>query len=180
MFCVRVHGRGGQGGKVSARVLGRAGFLEGLFVQDFPVFGAERRGAPVSDFVRVSEQPILERGYVEEPDAVLVLDETLLGLVDVRAGLKGDGFVLVNSSNKLDGERTFVVDATLAALEAFGKPIPNIALLGAFAKLQKKITLEKIIEATKRELGDKGISSEVIEKNVEAARKCFEAMETQK
>lgn len=159
---------------MSARVVGRAGFLEGFFVQDFPVYGAERRGAPISDYVRVSEETILERGYIEEPDVVLVLDETLMDAMRVRDGLKESGFALINSSKKWEGERTFSVDATGVALEVLGKPIPNIALLGAFAKLQKTITLEKIIEAAVIELGEQGIRNEVIEKNIVAAKKCFE------
>ncbi len=174
MFSVRIHGRGGQGGRMSARVIGRAGFLEGLLVQDFPVYGAERRGAPISDYVRISGEQILERGYIEEPDAVLVLDETIMHSVHVRDGLKENGFVLVNSSNKFDEPHAFSVDATLVALEVLGKPVSNIALLGAFARLQKTVSLEKIIEAARIEMAEHGIRPETIEKNIVAAKKCYD------
>lgn len=77
MIKVRFHGRGGQGMKTSSRILGTAAFLSGLYAQDFPIYGAERRGAPVVAFTVVSEEPILERGYIFDPDILLISDETL-------------------------------------------------------------------------------------------------------
>ena len=78
MIEVRFHGRGGQGAKIASRILGRSGLLAGLYAQDFALFGAERRGAPVVSFTRVSETPIDQRGYIEEPDLVVVMDGSLL------------------------------------------------------------------------------------------------------
>ena len=159
---------------MSSRVIGRAAFLSGKHVQDFPIYGAERRGAPVSDYVRVDDERILERGYIEEPDAVIVLDDTLLELIDVKSGLKETGFCLFNSQKSFEGQRTFSIDATETVLEETGKPIANIALLGAFAKLQEVFSLEMVLEAAKLELREHGVSDEVIEANLKAAVKCFE------
>ena len=78
MLRVSFHGRGGQGAKVASRVLGTAAFIEGYYAQDFPLYGAERRGAPIASFTRISREPVLERGIIAEPDIVIVMDETLL------------------------------------------------------------------------------------------------------
>ncbi len=78
MIEIRFHGRGGQGAKVASRILGRAGFLSGLQTQDFALFGAERRGAPVVSFTRLSHEPIDQRGYIEQPNLVVVMDDALL------------------------------------------------------------------------------------------------------
>src|SRR5512146_1897113 len=78
MIQVRFHGRGGQGAKIASRVLGRSGFLSGLQVQGFALFGAERRGAPVVSFTRLGNEPIDQRGYIDEPNLVVVIDDSLL------------------------------------------------------------------------------------------------------
>jgi 2-oxoacid:acceptor oxidoreductase, gamma subunit, pyruvate/2-ketoisovalerate family len=100
MLSLRFHGRGGQGAKVASRILGTAAFLEGFYVQDFPLYGAERRGAPITAFVYISEDPIMERGVISDPDMVVVMDETLLQ--DTRArplyGLRKNGVILINTS----------------------------------------------------------------------------------
>ena len=88
MYKIRIHGRGGQGAKLAAKIIGSAAFLEGYEVQDFSLYGAERRGSPVTAFVRVDNEKIFERGYIQDPDCVIMLDETLLGIVDVTEGLK--------------------------------------------------------------------------------------------
>lgn len=100
MLSLRFHGRGGQGAKVASRILGTAAFLEGFYVQDFPLYGAERRGAPITAFAHISEDPIMERGVISDPDMVVVMDETLLQ--DTRAkplsGLRKNGVILINAS----------------------------------------------------------------------------------
>ena len=102
MYKVRIHSRGGQGGRASAHMLGMAAFLDGKYVQDFALYGAERRGAPLTAFCRIDDKPVLERGYIHEPDCVLVFDESLLGMKEVHVfdGLNPKGLVIVNTKKK--------------------------------------------------------------------------------
>ena len=119
---IRIHGRGGQGGVTAAQLIAEAAFREGKHVVAFPFFGAERRGAPVKAFARISDEPIYVRSQVYEPDVVLVLDPSLLGLVDVTEGLKEDGIVVLNSPKRpqeidIGPYRVATVDATGIAIE---------------------------------------------------------------
>jgi len=152
---IRIHGRGGQGGVTAAELLARAAFREGKWVQSFPFFGAERRGAPVKAFARLSDKPILVRSQIYNPDYVIVLDSGLLDLVDVTEGMKEDGIVIVNTQKKpeelnLKQHRVATVDATGIALElqlvVAGLPVLNTIMLGAFAKATGEIKLESVVE----------------------------------
>src|SRR3989304_4981576 len=122
MIEVRFHGRGGQGAQVASKVIAAAFFQEGFYVQSFPAFGVERRGAPVMAFLRVDRQPIHLRVNIYEPDHIVVLDPTLIGAIDVTAGLKQNGWVLINSHqppgtfSDLKGFRMATVDATSIAI----------------------------------------------------------------
>ena len=102
MFQVRIHGRGGQGIVTAAEMLSLAAFDEGRHAQAFPSFGSERNGAPVVSFCRIDDRPIRLREPVVEPDALLIQDPTLLHQVDVFAGLKADGYVLINTAHSFD------------------------------------------------------------------------------
>ena len=147
MFQVRIHGRGGQGVVTAAELLAIAAFEQGRHAQAFPSFGSERTGAPVVAFCRLDTRPIRLREPVGQPDAVIIQDPTLLHMVDVFAGLPRNGYILVNTSRDLEalGLADFVrerqpgriatVPATELALKHIGRPVPNAALLGAFAAL---------------------------------------------
>ena len=100
MYEVRFHGRGGQGAVTAARLLADAAFREGKDVQSFPIFGVERRGAPVAAFTRMDDKPIDIKTQIYEPDTVIVLDPTLVGVIDVAQGIKATGKILVNSTKK--------------------------------------------------------------------------------
>ena len=159
MFQVRIHGRGGQGVVTAAELLSIAAFREGRHAQAFPSFGSERTGAPVVAFCRISARAIRLREPVGEPDAIIIQDPTLLHMVDVFAGLAPDGYVLVNTSRDLDAlgladfvrdrrrERVAAVAATELAMKHIGRPVPNAALLGAFAALTGEVTLESVAAA---------------------------------
>jgi len=153
---VRIHGRGGQGAVTAAELLAVAAFQEGFWVQAFPAFGAERTGAPVAAFVRISRERIKLRSQVYTPDAVLVLDDTLLYAVDVLSGLKPEGVVIVNTSANpedlpLAGDALLYTVPASEIAEAFlGKPIPNTPILGAYAAITGKVKLESILEAVRR------------------------------
>ncbi len=176
MFETRIHGRGGQGVVTSAELLSVAAFREGHEAQAFPSFGSERTGAPVISFCRIDNRVIRTREPISEPDAVIIVDPTLLHHVEVFGGLKRDGYVLINSSHSVEEmrlgdlcasfrpERMSTVAATELAREHLGRPLPNAALLGAFAALTGIVTVESVVAAIReRFAGDLG------EGNVRAA-----------
>jgi 2-oxoacid:acceptor oxidoreductase gamma subunit (pyruvate/2-ketoisovalerate family) len=177
---IRIHGRGGQGGVTAAELLAKAAFKEGKWVQAFPFFGAERRGAPVKAFTRISDKPILIRSQIYNPDYVIVLDHTLLDVVDVTEGMKENGILIINTTKKphqmnLKGLRVATVDATKIALQlkllVAGLPVLNTPILGAFAKATEEVKLESVVEAIREEWpGAAG------EKNAKAAMLAYERL----
>jgi pyruvate ferredoxin oxidoreductase gamma subunit len=171
MWEVRFHGRGGQGAVTAASLLAKAAFLEGKFCQAFPFFGAERRGAPVVAFTRVDDKPIRVRTQIYEPDYVVVLDPTIPGVVDVGAGLKEGGTVVVNATEAPKGVpgKVMNVDATSIATEILGRPITNTTMLGAFAGATGLVSLDSITKAIQEKFG-----GEIGEKNAAAARAAYE------
>ena len=147
MYQVRIHGRGGQGVVTAAELLSVAAFLEGRHAQAFPSFGSERTGAPVVAFCRIDDRPIRLREPILAPDALIVQDPTLLDQVDVFAGLRPNGLVLLNSSRAHPDDHVTTVPATALAREHLGRPLPNAALLGAFAGLCDLVTLDAVAAA---------------------------------
>jgi len=159
MFQVRIHGRGGQGVVTGAEILSVAAFAEGRHAQAFPSFGSERTGAPVVAFCRIADREIRLREPVLEPDCLIVQDPTLFKVVDVFAGLRGDGYLLVNTNrgfaelhlaetvNRLPKGHAVIVPATELALKHVGRPVPNAALLGAFAALTRLVHIDSVKRA---------------------------------
>lgn len=175
MIQIRLHGRGGQGTVTAAELLASAAFDDGREAQAFPAFGVERRGAPVQAFCRISNASIRTRSQIHEPDIVVVQDTTLLGSVDVTAGLKPGGTLLLNTERNpeelgLKGDfRVITVPATKIAMEILGRPITNTAIIGAFAAATGAISLEAI------ERNIKGrFRGELGEKNVTCAKRAYE------
>ena len=185
MFEVRFHGRGGQGVVTAAELLSVAAFLDGHEAQAFPSFGSERMGAPVVSFCRISDTPIRVREPVTQPDAVVVLDASLLHQVDLFAGLSPTGYVLINSVRSLqelgieeladrhDADRLVTLPATDLAREHLGRALPNICLLGGFSALTGAVSLPSIERAV-RERFSSSSSSSVAERNVAAARAAYD------
>lgn len=159
MIEIRFHGRGGQGAVVASKVLAAAVFKEGQYVQSFPAFGVERRGAPVTAFTRIDDRAIRIRCQIYEPDHIVVLDPTLLKAVDVTAGLKEGGWIIINSDRDPSAFdlpekfRVATVDANPIAIKYHlgpkSAPIVNTAILGAFAKATGIVSLEAIAEAVR-------------------------------
>lgn len=178
MFQVRIHGRGGQGVVTAAELLSMAAFAEGTWAQAFPSFGSERTGAPVAAFCRFSDRPIRTREPIATPDCVIVQDPTLTGHVDVLAGLRRGGWVLVNSTAPvtLGSEHATVlaVPATQLAMRHIGKPVPNAALLGGFAALTGRISLESVAAAIRETF-----SGRIAEGNVSAAEQAYACVQTE-
>ena len=177
---IRFHGRGGQGAVIGSEVLVHAFFLENKYVQAFPSFGVERRGAPVTAFCRVDDRPIYLRNEIYTPDHVVVLDASLLQTTGVTQGLKKGGTVLVNGKKDPvyyhdiigDTFKVFVVDASTIAVEhqlgSSSNPIVNTAILGAFSKATGLVTIESVEKAVEEYVPLKK------ENNRKAARAAFE------
>ena len=180
MFEVRIHGRGGQGVVTAAELLSLAAFEEGHHVQAFPSFGSERTGAPVVSYCRVSEGEIRTREPILAPDALIIQDATLLFSANVFAGLKPDGYVVINSSKTIDElglsdllegrdpDRIVTVPATDIAREYIGRPLPNVVLLGALAALTGRFNVDSIAHALRRKFPEKLAAA-----NTEAARAAY-------
>ena len=175
---IRFHGRGGQGTVVASILLAKAFFKAGYDVQTFPLFGVERRGAPVEAYLRLDEQKILTRNNVYTPDHVVVQDAKLLQSVDVTQGLKPEGWILLNivsppkAQEAFKGFRLACVDATQIAVDCdLGtrtQPIINTAMIGAFARMMDMPPLETISEAIQVEIASKA------DQNIRALKTAYE------
>lgn len=178
MLQIRWHGRGGQGVVTAARIFGRAAAIYGgKYAQSFPYFGTERRGAPVTAFTRLSEQPIRDRSQVYEPDCVVVLDETLVESVNVLQGLRPDGIFILNGSwghhnglkFKLPESTAFYqIEVTSLAQEILGVPIVNTAMVGVLAAVTGWVPWEAIKKAIQDIL-----PARLVEKNWRLAEEAF-------
>ena len=141
MYEVRIHSRGGQGGVTAARLLALAAFRDGRYATACPFYGAERRGAPVVSYVRIDDHPIRVYSQIRNPDLVVILDTSVMDVVDVFQGLKPDGKVVINATGtrEVAGHATYSVDLTGIALSldlvVAGSPILNTPVLGALAKM---------------------------------------------
>jgi pyruvate ferredoxin oxidoreductase gamma subunit len=179
MFQVRIHGRGGQGVVTAAELLAVAVFEEGKHAQAFPSFGSERTGAPVVAYCRISEHEIRAREPIMEPDALIIQDASLIKQIDVFAGLKPGGFVIINSqdsatdlhlSEKITVPHTKVIlPASEIAMTHLGRPVPNAVLLGAFSALTGIISLVGITNAINEKFKPK-----IAAGNVAAATAAYE------
>ncbi|WP_051939571.1 2-oxoacid:acceptor oxidoreductase family protein [Phaeacidiphilus oryzae] len=170
MFEVRIHGRGGQGAVTAADLLSIAAFHDGRYALAFPSFGSERTGAPVAAFCRIDARPIRSREPVSEPDAVIVQDPTLLGRVDVLAGLRPDGCALIDgeSAPADAAHRSVAVPASRIALRCLGRPLPNTALLGALSAQTGCVSLASLVTAISERF-----EGPALEGNVAAAREAY-------
>lgn len=180
MFQVRIHGRGGQGVVTAAEMLSIAAFREGKYAQAFPSFGSERTGAPVVAYCRIDAKEIRVREPILEPDALIIQDPTLLHQVDVFAGLKPGGTILINTARSfaelglqefIGGFRARAVPATELALKHVGRPLPNAALLGAFAAFCEQISLDSVRAAIHEKF-----SGKVAAANAAAASAAYQAL----
>jgi len=171
---IRFHGRGGQGAVTAAQVLAKAAAIDGKYCQAMPSFGVERRGAPVTAFTRIGDEFILRRQSIRHPNYVVVLDPSLLDIVDVTDGIKEDGALMINTEKSkeelgIDFENVKTVDATTIALETFGKPFVNTVMLGALVKTTGIVSLEAVKKAIKERF-----PGELRDANVKAVEKAYE------
>ncbi len=185
---VRWHGRGGQGAKTAALLLGEAAADAGLHIQAFPEYGPERMGAPVQSFTRISRDKINLHCHVTNPQVVAVLDPTLIGTaVDVTSGVPDDGLFVINTPDTpahlrkrlgVDFGKVFTVDANRIAMETIGRPIPNTPMLGAVVKVTDILELEALLHDTQAKLEKKFASRpQIVEGNLNAIRRAYQEVQ---
>ena len=175
---IRWHGRGGQGAKTASLLLADAAFNTGKYIQGFPEYGPERMGAPITAYNRISTSPITIHSNIYYPDYVVVVDDTLLESVDVTAGLKETGAIVINTTKSADYLKNvlkgysgsiYTIDARKVSMETLGKYFPNTPMLAAIVKVSKIMTDEEFINDMKGSFKHKFAKKpEVIEGNMKA------------
>lgn len=175
---IRWHGRGGQGAKTASLLLADAAFNTGKYIQGFPEYGPERMGAPITAYNRISSNPITIHSNIYEPDYVVVVDDTLLECVDVTAGLKEDGAIVINTTKSAAYLKTalkgykgniYTIDARKISEEALGRYFPNTPMLAAIVKVSGIMTDEALLEDMKGSFKHKFAKKpEVIDGNMKA------------
>ena len=184
---IRWHGRGGQGAKTASLLLADAAFNTGKYIQGFPEYGPERMGAPITAYNRISDEPITIHSNIYDPDFVVVVDDTLLDCVDVTAGLKETGAIVINTTHENDylkerlkgykGE-VYKIDARKISMETLGKYFPNTPMLAAIVKVSnvmpEEAFLEDMIGSFKHKFAKK---PEVIDGNMKALEMALKEVE---
>lgn len=183
---IRWHGRGGQGAKTAALLLADVAFKTGAYVQGFPEYGPERMGAPITAFNRISNEEIRVHSNIYTPDLVVVVDETLLVSVDVTAGLKEEGAIIVNTPKCADEirpllngykGRVYTLDARVISEEALGKYFPNSPMLAAAVAVSKVMDWDQFIKEMRASYEHKFAKKpEVIDGNMKALTMTYEAL----
>ena len=179
---IRWHGRGGQGVVTASELLAEAALYEGRYLQSFPDYGAERMGAPIRAYTRIGTSPIREHCQIDEPDVVVVLDATLIGVVNLGEGLMDHGVLVVNTTLPpaelrdqlgLHQGKVFTLDATHIAMETIGRNIPNTPILGALVKAVGLVSKDSIIDVIKHHFSAR-VSSQAAEANVVAFERAYD------
>jgi 2-oxoacid:acceptor oxidoreductase, gamma subunit, pyruvate/2-ketoisovalerate family len=181
---IRWHGRGGQGAKTASLLLADAAFNTGKYIQGFPEYGPERMGAPITAYNRISDERLSIHCNIYEPDYVVVVDDTLLASVDVTAGLKEDGAIIVNTTKSPEEIKPYLkgykgkvctIDARTISIETLGKYFPNTPMLGAVVKVSKvmdeKVFLHDMVESFKHKFAKK---PEVVEGNIKSLERSMQ------
>jgi len=182
---IRWHGRGGQGAVTAGKLLAETALGADLYFQAFPDYGAERMGAPIRAFTRLSNEPINEHCAILEPNVVMVLDPTLLSVIDVTEGLTEDGIVIVNTTEtpaavreelNLTTGKVFTVNASHIAIEELGREITNTPMLGALCAATGLFSIDNMAEQIEKNFGKK-MRKDIVEANVRAVRRAAEEVQ---
>lgn len=184
---IRWHGRGGQGAKTASLLLADAAFNTGKYIQGFPEYGPERMGAPITAYNRISNEPITIHSNIYEPDYVVVVDDTLLESVDVTAGLKESGAIVINTTKDNEYLKTalknyngaiYKIDARKISMEALGRYFPNTPMLASIVKVSKIMTEEEFLNDMVGSFKHKFAKKpEVIEGNMKALEMALQQVE---
>ena len=184
---IRWHGREGQGAVTAAKMVAELALGQGKYFQAFPEYGPERSGAPIVAFTRVSDEPIQIYAGVEHPQIVVVLDPSLLSIVDVTKGAPDDAVVLVNSEMSpaelrkhygLKGSRLFTIAATRIATETIRRPIPNTPMVGALTRITGLFPIDEVVEFLRVDFGKK-FPPKVVEGNINAITRSYEEVQAE-
>ncbi len=184
---IRWHGRGGQGAKTASLLLADAAFNTGKYIQGFPEYGPERMGAPITAYNRISDKPITIHSNIYEPDYVVVVDDSLLESVNVTAGLKKEGAIVINTTKEADEIKQYLkgyegevykIDARKISIEALGKYFPNTPMLAAIVKVSKVMTDKEFLDDMQGSFKHKFAKKpEVIEGNMKALEMALNSVE---
>jgi pyruvate ferredoxin oxidoreductase gamma subunit len=184
---VRWHGRGGQGAKTAALLLAEAAIAEGNYGQAFPEYGPERTGAPVRGYTRISDVPIRIHSAIQNPNIVIVLDQTLLDTIDVTEGTSSNSVLIFNTNMtkseirkklKAPDRKIYILNANQIAQEEIGRPIPNTVMLGALMKATGLMQMDTLLNGLTKKFKNK-FSQQVIDKNIKAVKRAYEEVETE-
>jgi len=182
---IRWHGRGGQGAVTAAKMVAELALGQHKYFQAFPEYGPERSGAPIVAFTRVSDEPIQVYAGIEHPQIVVVLDPSLLSIVDVTKGAPDDAIVLVNSEMSptelrkhygLEGFRYYTIAATRIAVETIRRPIPNTPMVGALTRITGLFPIENVVNFLREDFGKK-FPPKVVEGNISAITRSYEEVQ---
>lgn len=184
VYSIRFHGRGGQGAKTASAVLADAALHKGKYIQSFPEYGAERMGAPIKAFTRISDEPIRIHYGIKHPDLVVVVDFSLIAKINVTEGLTDKGKLLVNTPEtpekireitKFNGE-IHTIDASKIAVEEYRKNVPNTPLLGAIVKITNVVDLDVVKKELEIKMKGK-LGADIFKKNVAALERAYNEMQ---
>ena len=182
---IRWHGRGGQGAVTAAKLVAELALGQGKYFQAFPEYGPERSGAPIVAFTRVSDDPIQVYSGIEQPQIVVVLDPSLLSIVDVTKGAPADAIVLVNSEMSpaelrahygLQGFRYYTIAATRIAVETIRRPIPNTPMVGALTRITGLFPIDEVVAFLRVDFGKK-FPPKVVDGNIAAITRSYEEVQ---
>lgn len=184
MIEIRWHGRGGQGAKTASQLLADAAFMAGKYIQSFPEYGPERSGAPITAYNRISDERCNIHSNIYEPDYVVVVDETLLESVDVTAGLKKEGAIVINSDKEAKSlrpllrgyeGRVYTIDAGKISKKHLGAYFPNTPMLAAIVEVSKCVEKEAFLKDMETSYSHKfATKPQVIEGNLKCLREAME------
>ena len=185
MIEIRWHGRGGQGAKTASLLLADAAFNTGKYIQGFPEYGPERMGAPITAYNRISEKEIRIHSNIYEPDYVVVVDDSLIGYIDITKGLKNTGAILINTKKDIENikknidssykGKIYTIDASKISMECLGANFPNTALLSAIIKITGIMTKDELLSNMKEAFSHKfARKPEVINPNMIALERAYD------
>jgi pyruvate ferredoxin oxidoreductase gamma subunit len=184
---IRWHGRGGQGAVTAAKMVAELALGHGKHFQAFPEYGPERAGAPIVAFTRVSDEPIQNYAGILHPDIMVVLDESLLSVVDVTKGSADEAIVLVNTElspgglrqhYRFEGRRLYTIAATRIAVETIRRPIPNTPMVGALTRITGLFAIDEVVEFLRVDFGKK-FPPKVVEGNIAAITRSYKEVQAE-
>jgi len=184
---IRWHGRGGQGVKTAATMAAEAALQEGKYAQGFPEYGPERMGAPVQGYTRIADKAITIHCGVAKPDIVVVLDDSLVGQIDVTAGLGDDGVLIINTPESpaearkrihMKGGKIYTVDATKISIDEIGRSIPNTPMMGALVKVTELLNMETLKKDVQKKFMKK-FGDKIVQGNFRALERAYQEVKSE-